>query len=280
MARLSMLIDITKCSGCHNCFLACRDEYFGNDYPGYSAPQPLEGQYWMQVKEIERGTWPKPKLDYIPLPCQHCETAPCIDAAADGAVYRRNDGIIIIDPEKAKGQKDIVNSCPYRVIWWNSDLRLPQKCTMCAHMVDAGEPVPRCAEACPTGALVFGDLDDPKSDISVAMAAVQTEDYHPEFKTAPLVKYVGIPKRFVVGEVVRKDMPGECAQGVSVTLDGEGISRATQTDSYGDFEFEGVDKNKKFQLRVDLKGYASMIIDLSTQRDVDLGEIVLEPLKK
>jgi Fe-S-cluster-containing dehydrogenase component len=280
MARLSMLIDITKCSGCHNCFLACRDEYFGNDYPGYSAPQPLEGQYWMQVKEIERGTWPKPKLDYIPLPCQHCETAPCIDAAADGAVYRRNDGIIIIDPEKAKGQKDIVNSCPYRVIWWNSDLRLPQKCTMCAHMVDAGEPVPRCAEACPTGALVFGDLDDPKSDISVAMAAVQTEDYHPEFKTAPLVKYVGIPKRFVVGEVVRKDMPGECAQGVSVTLDGEGISRATQTDSYGDFEFEGLDKNKKFQVRVDLKGYASMIIDVNTQIDVDLGEIVLEPLKK
>jgi Fe-S-cluster-containing dehydrogenase component len=280
MARLSMLIDITKCSGCHNCFLACRDEYFGNDYPGYSAPQPLEGQYWMQVKEIERGTWPKPKLDYIPLPCQHCETAPCIDAAADGAVYRRNDGIIIIDPEKAKGQKDIVNSCPYRVIWWNSDLRLPQKCTMCAHMVDAGEPVPRCAEACPTGALVFGDLDDPKSDISVAMAAVQTEDYHPEFKTAPLVKYVGIPKRFVVGEVVRKDMPGECAQGVSVTLEGDGAQLATQTDSYGDFEFEGVDKNKKFQLRVDLKGYASMIIDLSTQRDVDLGEIVLEPLKK
>ena len=280
MARLGLLIDVTKCSGCHNCFLACRDEYYDNDYPGYSAPQPLEGQYWMQVKEVERGTWPKPKLDYIPTPCQHCETAPCIDAAADNAVYRRKDGVVIIDPVKAKGQKEIVNSCPYRVVWWNSALQLPQKCTMCAHMLDAGEPQPRCVESCPTGAIVFGDLDDPKSEISQAAAALKTEDYHPEYKTAPLVKYVGIPKRFVVGEVVRRDDSGECAQGVWITLEGEGIKLETHTDSYGDFEFEGLDKNKKFRLRVDLKGYASMIIDVNTQNDVDLGEIVLEPLKK
>jgi Fe-S-cluster-containing dehydrogenase component len=280
MARLGMLVDVTKCSGCHNCFLACRDEYFDNDYPGYSAPQPLNDQYWMQVKEIERGTWPKPKLDYIPLPCQQCENAPCIDIAADGAVYRRKDGIVIIDPVKAKGQKQIVNSCPYRVIFWNSALQLPQKCTMCAHMLDDGEPVPRCVEACPTGALIFGDLDDPASEISQAMATLKTEDFHPEYKTAPLVKYVGIPKRFVVGEVVCKDNPGECAQGVWITLEGKGTRLETHTDSYGDFEFEGLDKDEQFRLRVDLQGYASMIIDVNTQSDVDLGEIVLEPLKK
>ncbi len=116
------MIDVTKCSGCHNCFLACRDEYFGNDYGPYSAPQPLDGQFWMQIKEVERGSYPKPKLDYIPLPCMHCEKAPCIDAAADGAVYRRDDGIVIIDPTKAKGQKAIVNACPYRVIFWNAEL--------------------------------------------------------------------------------------------------------------------------------------------------------------
>ena len=55
MARLGLLIDVTRCSGCHNCFLACRDEHYGNDYPGYSAAQPLNGQFWMQVNEIERG---------------------------------------------------------------------------------------------------------------------------------------------------------------------------------------------------------------------------------
>ena len=185
MARLSLLIDVTKCSGCYNCFLACRDEYYDNDYPGYSAPQPLNGQYWMQIKEVERGTYPKPKLDYIPMPCQHCETAPCSEVAADDAVYRRKDGIVIIDPAKAKGQKHIVNSCPYRAIWWNEDLQLPQKCTMCAHMLDDGEPVPRCVEACPTGALVFGDLDDPESEISRVLATRDSYVLKPDAGTSP-----------------------------------------------------------------------------------------------
>jgi Fe-S-cluster-containing dehydrogenase component len=76
------------------------------------------------------------------------------------------DGIVIIDPVKAKGQKAIVNSCPYRVIFWNAELEIPQKCTLCAHRLDEGEKQPRCVEACPTGALVFGDLDDPGSEIA------------------------------------------------------------------------------------------------------------------
>ena len=59
----------------------------------------------------------------------HCQDAPCVDAAIDGAVYRRDDGIVIIDPEKAKGQERIVNTCPYRVIFWNQELQIPQKCT-------------------------------------------------------------------------------------------------------------------------------------------------------
>jgi Fe-S-cluster-containing dehydrogenase component len=278
MARLSLLIDVTKCSGCYNCFLTCRDEYYGNDYGIYSAPQPLDGQFWMQIKEIERGTYPKPKVDYIPVPCLHCETAPCVDVAADAAVYRRDDGIVLIDPKKAKGQKDIVNSCPYRVVFWNPDLEIPQKCTLCAHRLDEGAKEPRCVEACPTGALVFGDLDDPSSEIARLSAALKVEDYHPEYDTAPLVKYVGIPKRFLAGEVVRRDVPGECAQGVSIALEGSGIKLETRSDSYGDFEFEGLEKNTAYRVRVELKGYEPQVIDVSTQTDVNLGEIVLEPL--
>ena len=246
MARLGLLIDVTKCSGCHNCFLACRDEYYDNDYSPYSAPQPLDGQFWMQVKEVERGSYPKPKLDYIPLPCLHCEKAPCIDVAADNAVYRREDGIVIIDPTKAKGQKAIVNSCPYRVVFWNEELEIPQKCTMCAHRLDEGEKEPRCVEACPTGALVFGDLDDPNSDIAKLVAAKKIEAYHPEYGTKPTVMYVGIPKRFVAGEVVRDDVRGECAEGVSITLEGGGVKLETTSDSYGDFEFEDLEKNTAF----------------------------------
>jgi Fe-S-cluster-containing dehydrogenase component len=276
MARLGLLVDVTKCSGCHNCFLACRDEYYANDYSPYSAPQPLEGQFWMQVKEVERGSYPKPKLDYIPLMCVQCEEAPCIAVSADSAVYRRPDGFVIIDPTKAKGQKAIVNSCPYRVVFWNQELDIPQKCTMCAHRLDEGEKQPRCVEACPTGALTFGDLDDPDSEISRFAAAKKVEAYHPEYGTKPTVMYVGIPKRFVAGEVVRADQRGECAQGASITLEGDGLKRETKSDSYGDFEFEDLDKNKAYTITVKLAGYRSQTFSVTTHTDVDLGEIVLE----
>jgi Fe-S-cluster-containing dehydrogenase component len=277
MARLSLLIDVTKCSGCHNCFLACRDEYFGNDYSPYSAPQPLDGQFWLKIVEVERGTYPKPRLDYIPTPCMHCETAPCIDAAADNAVYRRPDGVVIIDPQKAKGQKDIVNSCPYRMVYWNADLQVPQKCTLCAHRLDEGEKQPRCVEACPTGALLFGDLDDPTSEIAQAVAAADVEVYHPEYGTAPVVKYIGLPKRFIVGEVVKRDDLGECAEGVTVSLleDGEVVAE-TATDSYGDFEFDGLDKDVSYDVQVELDGYCPMILEVGQKKDVNLGTIYLE----
>jgi NAD-dependent dihydropyrimidine dehydrogenase PreA subunit len=208
-----------------------------------------------------------------------CEQAPCIDVAADEAVYRRTDGIVLIDPEKAKGQKAIVNACPYRVVFWNAALEIPQKCTLCAHRIDEGVKEPRCVEACPTGALLFGDLDDPGSDIAKAAAALKTEAYHPEYNVSPTVKYVGLPKRFVAGEVVRRDVPGECAAGVKVTLEGGGLKLETRSDSYGDFEFDGLDKNTDYRVGIELEGYASMVIEVYTQTDVDLGEIVLEPFK-
>lgn len=279
MTRLSLLIDVTKCTGCYNCFLACRDEYYDNDYRPYSARQPLNGQFWMQINEVERGTYPKPKVDYIPLPCLHCEEAPCVVAATDGAVYRREDGIVLIDPEKARGQEAVVKACPYRVIFWNPELELPQKCTLCAHRLDEGDKEPRCVEACPTGALVFGDLDDPTSEIARLSATLKTETYHPEYGASPMVKYVGLPKRFIAGEVVRRDNPDECAEGVKITLEGAGLKLETRSDSYGDFEFDGLDKNTAYRVRIDSEGYASMIIEVYTQTDVDLGELVLEPLR-
>lgn len=277
MARSSILVDVTKCSGCYNCFLACRDEHYENAYPGYSAAQPLNDQFWMQIKEIERGTYPKPKVSYIPVPCQHCAEAPCIDAATDGAVYRRDDGIVIIDPEKAKGQEAIVNACPYRTVYWNAEKQLPQKCTLCAHRLDEGEKQPRCVESCPTGALVFGDLDDANSDIAKLAAACEVQAFHPEYGTDPLIKYRGIPKRFVAGEVVLADKQDECAQGIRVTLDSVGGPQQTITDLFGDFEFEGLERNQPYQIAIAADGYMAKQIEVTTCRDVNLGEIVLEP---
>jgi Fe-S-cluster-containing dehydrogenase component len=229
----------------------------------------------MQVKEVERGTFPRPRLDYVPIPCQHCEAAPCEAAARGGAVYRRPDGVVMIDPEKARGQDRIVNACPYRVIFWNAQLELPQKCDLCAHRLDAGERQPRCAESCPTGALVFGDLDDPESEIARLSASLPVEAYHPEYETAPLVRYVGVPKRMVAGEIVLEGADGACAQGVKVTLEGDGERLETRSSVFGEFVFDGLAADRPFRLTVSHAGYASREIDVSTRRNVDLAEIVL-----
>jgi ferredoxin len=98
MVRYGMAIDITRCIGCYNCVLACKDEFCGNDYPPYSLSQPMTGSFWMKVIEKERGKYPKVKVAYLPVPCMHCDDAACLRAATDGAVYRRSDGIIIIAP--------------------------------------------------------------------------------------------------------------------------------------------------------------------------------------
>ena len=88
--------------------------------------------------------------------------------------------------------------------------------------------------------------------------------------------YVGIPKRFVAGEVVRADNKGECAEGASITLEGDGVKLETASDSYGDFEFEGLDKNKAFKVTVKLAGYGAKTFDINTNSDVNLGAVVLE----
>ncbi len=271
-----MVIDVTACTGCYNCFLACRDEYAGNDYPPYSAAQPIAGQDWLRVLEIERGHYPRPKVFYVAIPCQHCESAPCAGAAEDGAVYRRPDGVVMIDPERARGQGRIVSACPYRVISWNQELSIPQKCTLCAHRLDEGEREPRCVQACPTGALIFGDLADPESE--VARAWERAEALHPEFGTDPAVRYIGLPGRFVSGEVVLADCQGECASGVAVLLEGGGQARSSATQTFGNFEFGKLPLNEVFRLTVRHPGYREVTREVITRGDVELGEIVLEPL--
>jgi Fe-S-cluster-containing dehydrogenase component len=181
MIRYGLVIDSGRSIGCYNCFLACRDEHAGNDHPPIAAGQPDSGQNWIDVQVHERGSFPKVKVSYVPMPCQHCVEAPCIGASKEGAVYQRADGIVLIDPDKAAGQFDIVGSCPYGAVFWNEAKRMPQKCTLCAHLLDAGRGVPRCVEACPTGALVFGDRNDPNSAISTLDFRRRAEPLHPEY---------------------------------------------------------------------------------------------------
>lgn len=276
MATYGMLIDVDRCTGCYNCFLSCKDEFCGNDYHGYSASQPEFGQFWMNIKEIERGSYPKMKVDYTPVPCMQCKNAPCVEAAQDGAAYKRDDGIVIIDPQKAKGQKQIADACPFRVIYWNEASQLPQKCTFCAHLLDKGWQKPRCVESCPTDAIVFGDLDDSTSEIAIQKTSGAYERLRPEFGVNPMVLYANLPKRFIAGEVVLADKENECASGVSILLKkGDTEIGKTQTDFFGDFEFEGLENDMDYSLEVNCKGYAPLILDVTTKNDLFLGEIEL-----
>jgi Fe-S-cluster-containing dehydrogenase component len=269
-----MVIDVTKCNGCYNCFIVCKDEYCGIDHKPYSVGQPMTGQTWMRVVEKERGQYPKVKVDYIPSMCMQCEDPSCAVPAPD-AVYKRADGIVIIDPDKAAGNKDIVTHCPYRAVYWNDDKKVAQKCTFCAHLLDAGWKEPRCVEACPTGTLVFGDLDDPNSEVAKLVASGKTEVLA-GYGLDEAVRYIGLPKEFVAGTVVFGDKD-ECAKGVTVTLEGaDGTPVATATtDGFGDFEFEGLPANTAYAVKIAAPGYAPADIPVKTSRSINLGDIIL-----
>ena len=274
MTRFGIAIDINRCVGCYNCFLTCRDEYAGNDYPGYSAPQPMSGMNWMKVTEIERGQYPHVKVDHIPIMCSHCDSAACVKLDQTGAIYRRADGIVLIDPEKAKGNKDLAKLCPYRQIEWNEELQLAQKCTMCAHLLDKGDPEPRCVESCPSGALVFGDLDDPASAVAKAVATGAKEVMHPEWGMGEKVTYRDLPKKFVAGTVIYGDID-EVAKGITVTITGGGATKTAKTNGFGDFQFDGLADAVKYTVSVAAPGYKASSCETKTSKDIYLGEIVL-----
>jgi len=275
VTRYGMVIDITRCNGCYNCFLVCRDEFCGNDFLPYSVSQPLRGHFWMRIIEKERGVYPQViRTAYEPVPCMQCENASCVKAASKGEIYKREDGIVIIDPEKSKGRKDLVSSCPYRVIFWNEEKQVPQKCTFCAHLLDAGYKEPRCVEACPTGALVFGDLDDPNSEISKLVASGKTEVFHPEYGLQEKVRYIGLPKRYIAGSVVFGDKD-ECAGNVAVALIRGNEREVIYTSNFGDFEFEVPVEKQEYTIEIKHEGYITRSFSVVTTSDIYLGDIVL-----
>lgn len=273
--KLGMVIDVDKCTGCYACFLACKDENCGEEFPGYSAGQPMTGHRWMDLIEVERGTYPKVKLSHIPVTCNQCSNPACMKDAENGAVYKREDGVVMIDPVKAVGQKQIVNSCPYRVIFWNEEKNVAQKCDLCVHLLDNGFTTPRCVEMCPTGALAFGDLNDPKSEVAQLVATKKPYALHPEYGLGDKVTYLNVPKKFVAGTVVFKDSD-QCAGNITVTLKGDGVNMSYTTDSFGDFWFEGLKSNTNYSLEIAPSGYKKIGLDVRTLSDVNVGELFLE----
>ena len=277
MKRYGMVIDVAKCNGCYSCFLACKDENCGEAFPGYSAGQPMTGQHWINLVEVERGSFPKVKVNHIPVTCAQCDSAACLQAGQDGAVYQRPDGIVMIDPDKAVGQKQLVNACPYRMIFWNEEKQLAQKCDMCAHLLDQGYKTPRCVEMCPTGCLSFGDLCDPNSEVSKLVAAQKPYAMHPEYGLGDKVLYLNVPRKFVAGTLVLKDSD-RCAENITVTLKGDGVSLSAVTDAFGDFWFDGLEGKTGYTVEVAQPGFKPISLKVRTHRDIVLGELFLEKI--
>jgi tetrathionate reductase subunit B len=270
------VIDVGICNGCYSCQIACKDEHVGNDWSPYAKPQPDTGQFWMRLTEHIRGTVPKVKMHYIPIPCQHCDEAPCIPACPiEGVIYRREDGLVIIDPEKCTGCKSCVDACPYDAIFFNEDLNIAQKCTGCAHLLDSGEwTVPRCADSCPTEAIKFGEESEFKDLIAKA------EVLKPEEKAKPRVYYLNIPKKFI-GGTVYDPVAKEVVIGAICTLTGPKATnkKTATTDGFGDFWFEGL-KEGVYDLKIEAAGFAAKSFGkLNTEKDINLGDIPLDKAK-
>ncbi|BBO75554.1 oxidoreductase [Desulfosarcina widdelii] len=274
-----MIIDIEKCEDCNNCFMACKDEHVDNDFPPYSAAQPLHDHRWMNIMRRERGSGSLMDVAYRPTPCMHCDDAPCIRAAENGAVYKREDGIVIIDPVKSTGQKNIQKACPYNAVYWNEERDIPQKCNFCAHLLDGGWEEPRCVQACPTGALSIVKADD--AQIQKMVKEENLEALHPEYNTFPRVFYRNLyryNRAFIAGSVAYgADSGEECAKNAVVSLvkNGRAVYEC-KTDFFGDFKFDGLKENgQTYEVHILLATFPEKILTVDLKTSINLGAVTL-----
>ena len=266
-------VDLSLCNGCYCCQIACKDEHVGNDWTPYAKPQPDTGQFWIGLSEQVRGHVPHVKVTYIPRLCHHCDDAPCIADCKAEAIYKRDDGIVIIDPVKCTGCKLCVDTCPHHVIFLNEQLNIAQKCTGCTHLLDNDEEwtVPRCVDQCPTEALRFGEEKEFKDFIKEA------ELLNPEAGTKSRIYYKGLPKKFVAGTLydpVAKEVIIDARCTLEDDYSGEIFTDST--NNFGDFWLKGLPDNRTYTLTFRKDGATKTIAGIKTDIDRGLGDIPME----
>jgi tetrathionate reductase subunit B len=185
----AMLIDIRKCIGCQACTVACIQE---NAVPEGSF-RTVVSTYSVKVTDGDQpaGTY------LLPRTCNHCEEPPCVPVCPVGATFKREDGIVVVDSDRCVGCAYCVQACPYDARFINHATNKADKCTFCAHRVDAGL-LPACVETCVGGARIFGDLNDPKGELRRRLDAAKSDlkVLKPELGTKPNVFYIGLDARF------------------------------------------------------------------------------------
>ena len=198
--RWGMLIDTTKCApGCEDCVTACQTEN------GLGTPTRPTDARWIrkiEIKEIKTG-----RQASVPVMCQHCAEPPCVDVCPTGASFKRADGIVLVDRHSCIGCRYCMMACPYKARSFVHEPLTDQhpdvprgkgcveSCTLCVHRLDRGEKTTACAEACAKaghGAIVFGDLNDPGSEIARRVREIQTTQLRADLKLDPGVRYHGI----------------------------------------------------------------------------------------
>ncbi len=197
--RRGMLIDLKRCIGCHACTIACKLEH---------ATPP--GVFYTRVLEMEVGKFPSAKRVFLPVLCNHCQDAPCLHACPSGATTQAADGTVLVDKDKCIGCKACIVACPYDARFFLDKLQgyfgdeltpfekvgyrahregTVTKCDFCAERTASGLE-PACVQTCPTVARVFGDLDDPLSEVSGLIREHDCFQLRPELGTRPSVYYI------------------------------------------------------------------------------------------
>jgi Fe-S-cluster-containing dehydrogenase component len=278
MKKWNLIVDVASCTNCNVCALAVQDEHVGNRFPGYAEEMPKHGHRWINIERRERGTAPVTDVAYLPVMCQHCDNAPCI-AAAPEAVTKRADGIVIIDPEKSRDRRDLVDSCPDGAIWWNEEKQIPQHWFFDAHLLDAGWKEPRCATVCATNVYKAVFIDD--AEMQKLVSDEQLEILRPDLATRPRVYYKNLWRYnadFIAGTVsVERDGVIDCLTGARVELRAEEkLLYMQMTDAFGDFKFDRLKADgSAYSITVSAEGYRPATFDVMLDGTKNLGEIRL-----
>ena len=207
-----MVVDVNKCIGCGNCVIACKTE---NEVPldiplartwieGYSVEERIpisESKVQKIVMNTDKNPfldadWKYPKTFFVPKLCNHCANAPCVNVCPVYARFYTKEGVVLVDKETCIGCKYCIVACPYGATFLHPEQKVTDKCTFCYHRIKDGLE-PACVLVCPTGARVFGDVNDEGSEVHKLIKENKVTVLKPEEGTFPRVLYIGLDSYIV-----------------------------------------------------------------------------------